>query len=102
MNWVGQKVHSDFSIRCNWENLSEFFVSFHPKSYHVFTACVQGGISHIFMVVIYDVCQFSPINCFFKDPHLDRGGKPTQKFLDIITNYFATAEPAKSSGEENV
>lgn len=57
---------------------------------HIFWQFVSREIFYIFVVIIYDVCQFSPINRFFKDPHLDRGGK-LLKLLDIITNYFCNS-----------
>lgn len=56
-------------------------------SNHIVRQLVSREIFHILMVIIYDVCQFSPINHFFKDPHVDRGGE-LLKLLDIITNYF--------------
>lgn len=57
---------------------------------HIFWQLVSREIFYIFMVIIYDVRQFSSINCFFKDPHLDRGGK-LLKILDIITNDFCNS-----------
>lgn len=75
-------------------------VHFTPKSYHIFWQLVSRKIFYIFMVIIYDVCQFSAINCFFKDPHLDCGGK-FLKFLDIITNYFCNSwTPTKETVEK--
>lgn len=71
-----------------------------PQSYHIFWQLVSREILYIFMVIIYDVCQFSPINRFFKDPHLNCGGK-LRKFLDIITNYFCNSwTPMKETVEK--
>lgn len=66
------------------------------NSYHIFWQLVPREIFHILVIMIYDVCQFSSINCFFEDPHLDRGGK-LLKVRDIITNDFCNSWPPTKS-----
>lgn len=39
------------------------------------------------MVLIYDICQFSPINILLEDPHVHCRSKLLQ-FFNIITYYF--------------
>lgn len=57
------------------------------EPYHIIWQLVSREILHIFMVIIYDICQFSPINMLLEDPHLHCGSKLLQ-FFYIITYYF--------------
>ena len=100
MNWVGQKVHSGFSIRCSGKIWVNFFVNFFlftqyflPPNLTTFSGSLCPGRYFTFSWSLFMMSvSFLPLTVSSKT-HILTVEANFWSFLTLLPIIFATAEP---------